>query len=620
MPPSVEQHAAFWRSIAKDLDGGQPLTRALEHAGSRVEGAELQAAADAVIQDITAGFCLSEAMRKHPSVFSHCATLMARAGEAGGVLDVIAGRIADGLHDGSFPLPGAAKADDPVRYWRAFGRLLSSGVPILEALALLREELCGPRLDQATEAIVQAIAHGRGMADGMQAAGDVFPNEVCFAVLQGERQGSLDEQAFRIADALETADLASLVPEGYTPQTVEASDQASSIVKMVGLILTQAVRDKASDIHFEPVEEGLKVRYRIDGVLYEVQPPPPDLAGHIINRLKIMGNMDIAERRLPQDARIHLDINGKPYDLRVSTVPTIHGERLAVRILDREAVCLDLERIGFPPDDLAMVRELCHLPNGILISNGPAGSGKTTLLYAMLSEVNDVSRCILTAEDPVEYYIGGTAQIQINPKRGLTYARALRSILRQDPDVIMVGELRDLETIQVTVQCSLTGHLLMTTMHTNSSPDALRRLLDVGLEPFLINSTIAGVISQRLVRRLCPECRREAEPPLDSLPPRAVEFVRGLKGATFFVPGPERGDCDRCHGTGFRGRTAIHEILVPDDRVRKAVAASADLATIRNAALAAGMKPMVRSGLGKAAAGVTSVQEVCRVLHLASGW
>jgi len=257
------------------------------------------------------------------------------------------------------------------------------------------------------------------------------------------------------------------------------------------------------------------------------------------------------------------------------------------------------------------VRELCHLPNGILIANGPAGSGKTTLLYAMLSEIDRETRCVLSAEDPVEYHVPGVAQTQINPKRGLTYAVALRSMLRQDPDVIMVGELRDLETVHVSVQCSLTGHLLMTTMHTNTSPGALRRLLDVGLEPFLVNSTVAGVISQRLVRVLCPECRREAEPPLDSIAPAAVEFIRGLDAPTFYVPG--EGACECCHGTGFRGRVGIHEILVPGDRVRRAVAASADLATLRDAALASGMKPMLISGLEKAAAGITSVQEVCRV-------
>jgi len=610
MPPSVEQHVAFWRSIAKDLDGGQALTRALEHAGSRVEGAELQAAADAVIQDITAGFCLSEAMRKHPSVFSHCVTLMARAGEAGGVLDVIARRIAEGLRDGSFPLPGASKADDPVAFWRAFGRLLSSGVPILEALALLREEICGQRLDEATATLAQAIADGKSIAEGMREHADVFPNEVCFAVLQGERQGNLDEQAFRIADAIEADDLASLVPDGAAA-SLEPLEDAAPVIKVVNLILLQAVRDKASDIHFEPFEDGLKIRYRIDGALYEMEPPPAELAAHIINRLKIMGDMDIAERRLPQDARVHINVDDRPYDLRVSAVPTVFGERLVLRILDREAVCLDLERIGFPPDELATVRELCHLPNGILIANGPAGSGKTTLLYAMLSEIDRETRCVLSAEDPVEYHVPGVAQTQINPKRGLTYAVALRSMLRQDPDVIMVGELRDLETVHVSVQCSLTGHLLMTTMHTNTSPGALRRLLDVGLEPFLVNSTVAGVISQRLVRVLCPECRREAEPPLDSIAPAAVEFIRGLDAPTFYVPG--EGACECCHGTGFRGRVGIHEILVPGDRVRRAVAASADLATLRDAALASGMKPMLISGLEKAAAGITSVQEVCRV-------
>ena len=325
MPPTLDQHVTFWRTIAQDLDRGRPLLPALEHAGARLQGTDFHAAASALMGEIGAGAGLSEAMSKHPSAFSRCVTLMVRVGEAGGVLDVIARRIAEGLQDGSFPLPGSPKEDDPVRACRAFGTLLWSGVPILETLDRLREEVCGPKLDEAARTIADGIRDGKSMADAMRERPDLFPDEVCVAVAIGEQQGSLDEQAFRIADALETADLASLVPGAGTPQALDPSGQAPPIVKIVGLILTQAVRDKASDVHFEPVEDGLKIRYRIDGALYEMQPPPPHLTSHIINRLKIMGDMDIAERRLPQDARIHFDIDGKPYDLRVSTVPTVHG-------------------------------------------------------------------------------------------------------------------------------------------------------------------------------------------------------------------------------------------------------------------------------------------------------
>ncbi|MFW6163580.1 MAG: ATPase, T2SS/T4P/T4SS family [Planctomycetota bacterium] len=613
MSAPLKQHLYLWRTLADELDAGLPLLICLQRARASVAGSALEEAIKAIIGDITGGASLSDALARHQPLFSRCVVAMVRAGEAGGVLDVIARRIADGLEDGSFPLPGTPPSDeDPERACRAFGRLLSSGVPILHALDLVRDEICGPELAEAAEHLRQAIHDGQSMAEAMRQRPDLFPEEICLAVQRGEMQGNLDELAFRVADAIETADLTSLAPEGDTPQAPDASRQAPATIEIVSRILTQAVRDQASDVHFEPHEEGLKVRCRIDGALYEMQPPPPDLAGHIINRLKIMGDMDIAERRLPQDARIHIDIDGKPYDLRVSTVPTVHGERVAIRILDRQAVRLDLERIGFTPQELATVRELCHLPNGILIANGPAGSGKTTLLYAMLREIDRDRCCVLSAEDPVEYLLPGVAQIQIEPRRGLTYARALRSILRQDPDAIMVGELRDLETVKVAVQCSLTGHLLMTTMHANTSPGALRRLLDVGLEPFLVNSAVAGVLSQRLVRMLCPECRVPVEPPLTSIPPAGRDFINEHTEATFYAPSAE--GCERCHGTGFRGRTAIHEILVPGERVRQAVVQLADLSALRDAALAEGMTPMLISGLEKAAAGVTSVQEVCRVV------
>jgi len=542
---------------------------------------------------------------------------MVRAGEAGGVLDVIAERIVEGLADGSFPLPGAAaQEDDVVRFWRALGRLCSSGVPVIQVLDLIAAEVAGPQLREGVELLRQAILDGQVLSTALEAMPELFPEEVRVAVALGEQKGELDQQALRIAEALETDDLASLIPDSAVRQALtQDEEQRSATLKTLNLIIVQALKDNASDIHFEPLEDGLKVRYRVDGVLYEMEPPPAELAASLVSRVKIMADLDIAENRLPQEGRIKLNIAHKLCDLRVSTVPTVFGERVVMRIFNPDAVCVDLERIGFAPDELSRVRELCHLPNGIVVSNGPAGSGKTTLLYAMLNEINKPTHCVLSVEDPVEYHLAGIGQAQVDARRGLTYARLLRSVLRQDPDAIMVGEIRDLETIQVCIQCSLTGHLLMTTMHANTSPGALRRLLDVGVEPFLINSSIAGVISQRLVRCLCPTCRQEAAPPLHSVPPQAVEFISSHPDATWLAP---KG-CDECGGTGYRGRTAIHEILIPDDRVRQAVAASADLAALRNAALAAGMTPMLVSGLEKAAAGITSVQEVCRVAPYGTG-
>ena len=391
----------------------------------------------------------------------------------------------------------------------------------------------------------------------------------------------------------------------------EAAEARSAVVDYLSQLIEDAVKRRASDIHLDPAPDGRgRVRLRIDGVLQDVEPPAKDLFAKILSRIRIMCKMDLAERHRPQDGRIKLNLAGKECDLRVNVLPTVLGARVVMRILDRQTVILGLERIGFSDRGLRTVRGLCKLPNGIIICSGPAGSGKTTLLYAMLNAIDRQRRCVMSVEDPVEYHLDGVGQIQVAANRGLTYARALRSILRQDPDVILLGEVRDREPLQVTVQCSLTGHLILTTLHANTAPSAVQRLLDMGLEPFLVNATLAAVICQRLVRMLCPQCKQPAEPPLHSMPPEGVELVQKLKDTTFYEP---KG-CDACKGMGYRGRIGIHEILVPDDRVRQAVAASADLAALRNAALAAGMKPMLIDGLDKAARGVTSISEVCRVV------
>jgi len=605
MSLTQQHHVTFWRTVAADLKKGRPLVATLEHAKQKLAETELARVAEVLIQAISAGEPFSEAMETHELVFSASVRTMVRAGEAGGVLDVIAERIVDGLRDGSLPAaPSSPTEDNQVLYWRALARLLFSGVPILQAFELVAAEVAGPSLREATEGVAAAIRDGESLATAMKAYPSVFPEAVQIAVALGEASGELDERMREIADALEAGDAKSLTED------LQSLEDAPPVIKLINTTITAAYKQRASDIHFDPTEDGRgRLRLRVDGVLRDIESPPPGLYPKLVSRIKIMAAMDLAERRLPQDGRIALSVSGKALDLRVSLIPTVRGERVVMRLLDREAVVLDLERIGLLGDDLATARKLCHLPNGIVVCNGPTGSGKTTLLYAMIMDIDRDKSCVLSVEDPVEYRLDGVGQMQVDSRKGLTFARALRSILRQDPDVVLIGEMRDLDTVQIAVQCALTGHLVLTTMHANTSACAIRRLLDIGIEPFLVNSTLAGVVTQRLVRVLCPECKEPATPDVHSIPPAAVAFIQQHPDVTFYAP---KG-CDACRGMGYRRRTAIHEILVPTDRVRQAVAAGGDRAAIHNAAVAAGVKPMLLSGLEKAARGITSIAEVCRV-------
>jgi type IV pilus assembly protein PilB len=381
----------------------------------------------------------------------------------------------------------------------------------------------------------------------------------------------------------------------------------NKVVKLLNLVLLQAIRDKASDIHFEPFETEFKMRYRIDGVLYEMVPPPPHLGSAITSRVKVMANLDIAERRLPQDGRIELNVGGQPVDLRVAVLPTMHGESVVMRLLDRSNVELNLERLGMDEKDLKDFRYLINRPNGIVAVTGPTGSGKTTTLYAALAELNDIETKILTAEDPVEYDIDGLCQIQVNSEVGLTFAAALRSFLRQDPDIILVGEIRDLETAQISVQASLTGHLVLSTLHTNDAPSSIVRLLDLGLERFLLAATVEGVVAQRLVRRVCASCRQEYTPTPEELMELSLhpEDVRGKK----FVRG---GGCDVCHGSGYKGRQGIYEVMRLDDEARELIMKEASTSALRNHVRGQGMRTLRESGLNMIYDGRTTIDEVVR--------
>ncbi|HEX7577137.1 MAG TPA: GspE/PulE family protein [Verrucomicrobiae bacterium] len=379
------------------------------------------------------------------------------------------------------------------------------------------------------------------------------------------------------------------------------------IVKFVSLVLQQAIQDRASDIHFEPFETDFRIRYRVDGALYEMAPPPKHLALPVISRLKVMANLDISERRLPQDGRIALHLNNRQVDLRMSTLPTQFGESVVLRVLDRAAVNLEIESLGFPKYVYDFVTEVILRPNGIFVVTGPTGCGKTTTLYSCLRRVNAIDSKLLTAEDPVEYDIEGIMQVAINDAVGMTFGKALRSFLRQDPDIIMVGEMRDLETAQISIQASLTGHLVLSTLHTNDAPGAVTRLVDMGVEPFLISSTLMAVLGQRLVRTICKNCRTPFEPTEKQL--EMLNLSPHDLGDKVFHYG--RG-CSACNDTGYKGRKGIFELLVIGDAVRTLINERAPTVVLRQKAVELGMVTLREDGLRGIFEGDTTIEEVVK--------
>jgi general secretion pathway protein E len=387
---------------------------------------------------------------------------------------------------------------------------------------------------------------------------------------------------------------------------LDATDEAP-IIRLVNSVLFQAVKQRASDIHFESYEKGLVVRYRIDGVLYPVLTPPKRLQASIIARLKIMAGLNIAEKRLPQDGRFGIRTTGKDVDLRVSVLPTSHGERVVLRLLEKENKLLNLAQMGLAPEKLAVMQQIIHLSHGIILVTGPTGSGKTTTLYAALSQINAPDKNIITVEDPVEYQLQGISQMQVNPKINLTFATGLRSILRQDPDVIMIGEIRDLETAEIAIHASLTGHLVFSTLHTNDASGAVTRLIDMGIEPFLVASSVVAIAAQRLVRQICAGCKKPYRPSAEELAKLGVPAAE--EPATLY-----RGvGCAACAQTGYRGRTAIYELLVVDDEIRRLIVTKADSSVIKQAAIAKGMTTLKEEGAAKVLAGVTTTEEAMRI-------
>jgi type IV pilus assembly protein PilB len=406
-------------------------------------------------------------------------------------------------------------------------------------------------------------------------------------------------------------ELAEAVEEDWDTEDLEAVANDTPIVRFVDVVLYQAIKDQASDIHFEPFENSFKIRYRLDGVLYEMAPPPKNLAIPVVSRIKIMSGLNIAERRVPQDGRIQVRVAGKKIDLRVSTIPTQYGESVVLRVLDRTIVNLDLESLGFEREVLQQLKDMISLPNGIFIVTGPTGSGKTTTLYSALKEVNKISEKILTAEDPVEYDLDGIMQLPIHETIGMTFARALRAFLRQDPDIIMVGEIRDLETAQMAIQASLTGHLVFSTLHTKEAAGALTRLIDMGVEPFLLNSSLIGVLAQRLIRRICTFCKTEYLPTDDDL--ELLGLTRKEVGDRKFYYGK---GCSKCNNIGYKGRKAIIELMKITPEINELVSSMSPTITLRDKAKEQGMITLREDAIRTVFNGESTIEEVVKYITM----
>ena len=443
---------------------------------------------------------------------------------------------------------------------------------------------------------------------------NVAPRVAVPAVIVDAINGVYDRalnEAEQLVGEMEAQDLASLAHELEEPQDLLDTDDEAPIIRLVNSLLFRAAKERASDIHIEPMERELLVRFRIDGVLHEVIKPPKRYQNSIVSRVKVMGQLNIAEKRLPQDGRIRIKLAGRDIDIRLSTIPCTFGERIVMRLLDKATTILDLPEIGMSTRDMELMDQVIRRSHGIVLVTGPTGSGKTTTLYAALSRINTPDLNILTVEDPVEYQIRGIGQMAINPKIGLTFAAGLRSFLRQDPDVILVGEIRDRETAEIAIQASLTGHLVFSTVHTNDAASAVTRLVDMGVEPFLVASSLTAVMAQRLVRRLCADCR-EAYPPTAEelkevgLTPEAV--ARAGNPTIYRAKG-----CDVCGGNGYRGRTGIYEMLMVDDDIRQLALKNVDSGSMKKAGVAKGMRTLLDDGARKVLAGETTLAEVLSV-------
>jgi len=425
-------------------------------------------------------------------------------------------------------------------------------------------------------------------------------------IAEGEFFEKLEEYVANLKSKIENKEEEQ--EETLLENLLEGTD--SPVIQLLNTLLLKAVRSGVSDIHFEPYADRVSIRYRLDGVLHEIDTIPKSSYPQVVSRVKVISRLNVAEKRLPQDGRIRVRVGNKEIDMRVSTLPTVFGERIVIRLLDRSGSILTLEELGFYPDDLEKYLRIIRKPHGLVLITGPTGSGKSTTLYATLLQLKSPEKNIITIEDPVEYQISGIGQIQVNPKINLTFANGLRSILRQDPDIIMVGEIRDLETAEIAVHASMTGHLVLSTLHTNDAPSAVARLVDMGVEPFLIAASLEGVIAQRLVRKICENCKRERKPNQWE-EEQIKKFIDSPVEKIYYGEG-----CEKCLNTGFKGRIAIYEIMEIDEEIRSNISKNVETHILRNIAKQKGMKTLIEDGMRKVIDGITTVEEVLQVTQV----
>ena len=479
----------------------------------------------------------------------------------------------------------------------------ASVLPVAHADGVLHVALADPLAVAVLDDL--RVIYGQARIEPFLVSPEILNSAINFAF---DRRARADQVVDDMAKEEGVGDIAGEL-EDAAKDILDEDDEAP-IIRLVNAVLNQAAKERASDVHIEPMEKYVLFRFRRDGVLSEVVRSPKRFQASITSRIKIMGNLNIAEKRLPQDGRIRIKVAGRDIDLRLSTIPTAHGERIVMRLLDKTATTLDLETLGMRAETRAILDDLIRRPNGIILCTGPTGSGKTTTLYSALVTINKPDINILTIEDPVEYQLEGIGQMQVQPKIDFTFARGLRATLRQDPDVVLVGEIRDLETAEIAVQASLTGHLVFSTVHTNDAASTFTRMIDMGVEPFLLSSSVIGVLAQRLIRVLCRDCRVPHKP--TDLEIEQLGLTRSdprLKTATFFTA---KG-CPECRMSGYSGRSGLHELMVPNDEVKRLVVHKSDAGTIKRAAVIGGMKTLMEDGAIKVMAGVTTVEEVVRI-------
>jgi type IV pilus assembly protein PilB len=609
---TAKEQAAMWRAFASRLKSGAVFTEALAGAAKESTSDELSSIVAGLVEAANAGTDLSVAMEKHPKVFPGTVRMMMRAGEKGGVVDVVAERVARGLENGAFPVPNPAEpvTDDLARILRALAILTSSGVPIVSSFDLIDEDIPEGRMRAAMQAARTAVSNGETISVAFRRMPKLIDTRVVDAITVGEQSGNLDESLHGIADALEQGDVSKLprpaAPTG-SPGDVAGNSEQPPVVKYVNLILLEAIREGASDIHIDQTEGDVSVRYRVAGVLHRKASPPRTMARAIVSRLKIMASLDVAECRKPQDGKMQLKIQGSDYDIRVSTLPAVYGESLVLRILPQSNAIRSLDSLGLSDDKLSVLKDLVRKPNGLVLVSGPAGSGKTTLLHSLINEINREDNCVVSVEDPVMIRIPGLRQVQINRRQGLTPASALRSIMRQDPDVVFISDIYESEVAQLAVNAAATGHLVFAQLHAQNATTAIQLMLDLGVERYRLGGTLAASISQRLVRKLCEKCRREVEIDGSGFTPEAAAFVRE-RATKVYAPG----SCDAC-ANGYKGRVPIHEIMTATPAFRRALTTDATAEEIRQALIDGGMKTMLTDALSMAVDGVTSVEEAWRV-------